>query len=165
MIKPRTGLHFLWLAILTFILDILTKYFVVTRFSLYDSINILPIFNLTYVRNYGVAFSLLADHSGWQKIFFIGLAIVISLVLLIMLYKNNDTQKLQNCAYSLIIGGALANATDRAYHGFVVDFFDFYWRDWHYPVFNIADIAICIGATCLVLDSIKNSDKKSGKKS
>ena len=160
MSKPKSGLSFLWLSAVAFILDLLTKYIVTQNFELYESVNILPIFNLTYARNTGAAFSFLADHSGWQKYFFIVLAIVISAVLLYFLKKNSASQKLQNSAYALIIGGALANMVDRAYNGFVVDFFDFYWQDWHYPVFNVADVAICIGAGLLALDALKNSEKK-----
>ena len=87
--------------------------------------NILPVFNLTYVRNYGAAFSFLAEHGGWQKYFFIVLAIGISLMLVYFMKKNSAEQKLQNSAYALIIGGALANMVDRVYNGFVVDFLDF----------------------------------------
>ena len=144
-------------------LDLLTKYMVVQRFDLYESVNILPVFNLTYVRNYGAAFSFLAEHGGWQKYFFIVLAIGISLMLVYFMKKNSAEQKLQNSAYALIIGGALANMVDRVYNGFVVDFLDFYWDIYHYPVFNVADIAICIGAGLLALDAFKG-DKKSGQK-
>ena len=160
MKNKASGLSFLWLSAVAFILDLLTKYIVTQNFELYESVNILPIFNLTYARNTGAAFSFLADHSGWQKYFFIVLAIVISAVLVYFLKKNSAGQKLQNSAYALIIGGALANMVDRAYNGFVVDFFDFYWQDWHYPVFNVADVAICIGAGLLALDAFKNSEKK-----
>ncbi|MGQ0286460.1 signal peptidase II [Pasteurellaceae bacterium 22721_9_1] len=156
----RTGLSFLWLSIITFVLDLGTKYLVVKNFALYESVNVLPFFNLTYARNTGAAFSFLADHAGWQKYFFIALALVISAILIYFLKKNTALQKLQNAAYALIIGGALANMADRAYHGFVVDFFDFYWQDWHYPIFNVADIAICIGAGLLALDAFKNDPKK-----
>ncbi|EEX50973.1 signal peptidase II [Pasteurella dagmatis] len=158
MTKSKSGLSFLWISAVTFLLDLGSKYLVVKNFDLYDSVNILPMFNLTYVRNYGAAFSFLADHDGWQKYFFIILAIGISLMLLYFLAKNNATQKLQNTAYTLIIGGALGNMADRSYHGFVVDFFDFYWDIYHYPVFNVADIAISIGAGLLMLDAFKNRE-------
>lgn len=161
--SKKTGLSFLWLGLAAFVIDLFTKYLVVSCFELYESVNILPVFNLTYVRNYGAAFSFLADRSGWQKSFFIGLALIISAVLIYFLAQNKVTQKLQNSAYALIIGGALANAADRFYRGFVVDFFDFYWQQWHYPVFNVADIAICIGAGLLALDAFKNSEKKEKK--
>ncbi|WP_373819174.1 signal peptidase II [Glaesserella sp.] len=150
----KTGLPWLWLSAVVLVVDLWTKYIVVQRFELYESVNILPIFNLTYVRNYGAAFSFLADHAGWQKYFFLGLAIVISIALVVMLFKNSAELKLQNAAYALIIGGAIGNAIDRAYHGYVVDFLDFYWDIYHYPVFNIADIGIVVGAGLLILDSV-----------
>lgn len=153
----KTGLIWLWLSFATLALDLLTKYIVVQRFEYGESINILPIFNLTYARNYGAAFSFLADHSGWQKYLFLGLAVMISIALVVMLFKNKADLKLQNAAYALIIGGAIGNAIDRAYHGYVVDFLDFYWDIHRYPVFNVADIAIVVGAGLLILESILDS--------
>ena len=160
MSQQKSGLSFLWLSAVAFVLDLLTKYIVVQKFALYESVNILPVFNLTYVRNTGAAFSFLADHDGWQKFFFIGLAVVISSMLIYFMAKSEAAQKLQNAAYALIIGGALANAVDRAYNGYVIDFFDFYWRDWRYPVFNVADIAICVGAALIALDAFKQGKKQ-----
>ncbi|MDG2915939.1 signal peptidase II [Bisgaard Taxon 10/6] len=162
--QKKSGLSFLWLSAVIFFIDLLTKYIVTQNFELYESVNVLPIFNLTYARNTGAAFSFLAEHGGWQKYFFIVLALVISAVLVYLLRKNSAQQKLQNSAYALIIGGALANMADRAYNGFVVDFFDFFWREWHYPVFNVADIAICVGVGLLILDSFKNGEKKADKR-
>lgn len=162
--QKKSGLSFLWLSAVVFFIDLLTKYIVTQNFELYESVNVLPIFNLTYARNTGAAFSFLAKHGGWQKYFFIVLALVISAVLVYLLRKNSAQQKLQNSAYALIIGGALANMADRAYNGFVVDFFDFFWREWHYPVFNVADIAICVGVGLLILDSFKNGEKKADKR-
>ncbi|ERF77569.1 signal peptidase II [Gallibacterium anatis] len=160
MQKQANGLIYLWLSVVAFILDLFTKWLVVSHFELYESVNILPIFNLTYVRNYGAAFSFLADHSGWQKYFFVLIAVVISALLLFWLAKTPRQKILVNSAYALIIGGALANMTDRLYHGFVVDFLDFYWQIYHYPVFNVADIAICVGAGLLILDYLKNERKQ-----
>ena len=160
MSQQKSGLSFLWLSAVAFLLDLLTKYIVAQKFDLYESVNVLPVFNLTYVRNYGAAFSFLADHDGWQKYFFILLAMGISLMLAYFMKKNRADQTLQNAAYALIIGGALANMVDRAYNGFVVDFFDFYWDIYHYPVFNVADIAICIGAGLLALDAFKGDKNK-----
>ena len=163
MSQQKSVLSFLWLSAVAFVLDLLTKYIVVQKFALYESVNILPVFNLTYVHNTGAAFSFLADHDGWQKFFFIGLAVVISSMLIYFMAKSEAAQKLQNAAYALIIGGALANAVDRAYNGYVIDFFDFYWRDWRYPVFNVADIAICVGAALIALDAFKQGKKQEQK--
>lgn len=156
----KTGLKFLWISLAVLAVDLWTKYVVVQNFAYGESINILPIFNLTYARNYGAAFSFLADHSGWQKYFFLGLAVVISIALVVMLAKNKANLKLQNTAYALIIGGAIGNAIDRAYNGYVVDFLHFYWDIYHYPVFNIADIGIVVGAGLLILESLLESRKK-----
>ena len=163
MSQQKSGLSFLWLSAVAFVVDLMTKYIVVQKFALYESVNILPVFNLTYVRNTGAAFSFLADHDGWQKFFFIGLAVVISSMLIYFMAKSEAAQKLQNAAYALIIGGALANAVDRAYNGYVIDFFEFYWRDWRYPVFNVADIAICVGAALIALDAFKQGKKQEQK--
>lgn len=156
----KTGLKFLWISLAVLAVDLWTKYVVVQNFAYGESINILPIFNLTYARNYGAAFSFLADHSGWQKYFFLGLAVVISIALVVMLAKNKANLKLQNTAYALIIGGAIGNAIDRAYNGYVVDFLHFYWDIYHYPVFNIADVGIVVGAGLLILESLLESRKK-----
>lgn len=156
----KSGLKFLWLSLAIIIADLWSKYIVVKHFEFGESINLLPIFNLTYARNYGAAFSFLADHSGWQKYFFLGLALVISATLIFSLFKNQAVRKLENSAYALIIGGALGNAIDRAYNGYVVDFLHFYWDIYHYPIFNLADIAICVGAGLLILEALVMKKRK-----
>lgn len=160
MAKTKSGLIWLWLSLSTIIIDLLIKYEVVQRFEFGESLNVLPIFNLTYTRNTGAAFSFLAEHSGWQKYFFLALAVIISGALVVMLARNSISKKLENVAYALIIGGALGNAIDRAYNGYVVDYLDFYWDIYHYPVFNFADIAIVMGASLLILESLMDSKKK-----
>lgn len=156
----KTALAWLWLSVLVMAVDLISKYVVVQRFELGESIPILPVFSVTYARNYGAAFSFLADHSGWQKYFFLGLAVIISIALIVMLFKNSATLKLQNSAYALIIGGAIGNAIDRAYHGYVVDFLHFYWDIYHYPIFNIADVAIVCGAGLLILETVLDGKNK-----
>lgn len=160
MAKTKSGLIWLWLSLSTIIIDLLIKYEVVQHFEFGESLNVLPIFNLTYTRNTGAAFSFLAEHSGWQKYFFLALAVIISGALVVMLARNSISKKLENVAYALIIGGALGNAIDRAYNGYVVDYLDFYWDIYHYPVFNFADIAIVVGAGLLILESLMDSKKK-----
>lgn len=159
--KTKSGLIWLWLSLSIFITDLFTKFLVVQRFELYESVNILPIFNLTYVRNYGAAFSFLAEHTGWQTYFFIALALIISGVLIFWLARSPQSQAISNAAYACIIGGALANMVDRTYNGYVVDFLDFYWDIYHYPIFNVADIAICVGAGLLILEFALDRKKKS----
>lgn len=155
-----TGLRWLWLTVVILIVDLGSKQLILNHFQLYESIPLMPYFNLAYAQNPGAAFSFLADKGGWQRWFFAFVAIVICVVLILMMYRQSVNKKLSNIAYALVIGGALGNLCDRLVHGFVVDFIDFYVGDWHWPTFNIADMAICIGAALIILDSFINTDKK-----
>lgn len=80
-----------------------------------------------------------------------------------MMYRTPATSKLNNIAYALIVGGAVGNLFDRSYHGFVVDFIDFYVGDWHFATFNIADCGICIGAALIVLEGFLSPAGKQAK--
>ena len=91
---------------------------------------------------------------------FAGIAIGICVILAVLMYRSKATQKLNNIAYALIIGGALGNLFDRLWHGFVVDMIDFYVGDWHFATFNLADTAICIGAALIVLEGFLPSKEK-----
>ncbi len=125
-----------------------------------DTVPLFPSLNLHYARNYGAAFSFLADSGGWQRWFFAGIAIGISVIPAVMMYRSKATQKLNNIAYALIIGGALGNLFDRLWHGFVVDMIDFYVGDWHFATFNLADTAICVGAALIVLEGFCLLERK-----
>ncbi len=95
---------------------------------------------------------------------FAGIAIGISVILAVMMYRSKATQKLNNIAYALIIGGALGNLFDRLWHGFVVDMIDFYVGDWHFATFNLADTAICVGAALIVLEGFYLLKRKNNNK-
>lgn len=154
MRKPflSTGLRWLWLVLVVIVVDFASKQWIMDNLMLHQSVPVMPYFNLFYAHNYGAAFSFLADKGGWQRWFFAGIAIAIVVALLVMMYRTSASQKLNNIAYALIVGGAIGNLFDRSYHGFVVDFIDFYVGDWHFATFNIADCAICIGAALIVLE-------------
>ncbi|TNH43159.1 signal peptidase II [Photorhabdus luminescens] len=162
MNKPicSTGLRWLWLVVVVLILDLGSKQLVLQHFHLYESVPLIPYFNLTYAQNFGAAFSFLAEKDGWQRWFFAFIAVAISVVLTVMMYRSSAKKKLSNIAYALIIGGALGNLFDRLVHGFVIDFIDFYVGDWHFPTFNIADMAICLGAGLVIIDSFLSPDEK-----
>ncbi|MCP1065522.1 signal peptidase II [Serratia symbiotica] len=147
-----TGLRWLWVVVVVLVLDFVSKQWVLSYLMLGQSEQLMPWFNLFYARNYGAAFSFLADHGGWQRWFFAGIAIAIVVVLLVMMYRSSAQQKLNNIAYAFIIGGALGNLFDRLWDGFVVDFIDFYIGNWHYPTFNLADSFICVGASMIMLE-------------
>ncbi|GAB3034418.1 signal peptidase II [Bowmanella dokdonensis] len=156
----QSGLRWLWLALLTIVLDQLTKIWVMDAMTLYQSISIMPFFNLTYVHNYGAAFSFLSDAGGWQRWFFTAIAITVSALILYWLKQSKAEQVLLPVAFSLILGGALGNLYDRLVYGYVVDFLDFYVGNWHWPAFNLADSAICVGAGLLVIDAFRNNGVK-----
>jgi signal peptidase II len=143
----------LGLAALIVILDQLTKYLVRSTFSLHESIEVTPFFNLVFVFNRGAAFSFLSDASGWQRIFFIALALAASLWI-VWLLRKHASQVLFCLALSLILGGAIGNVIDRLVFGAVVDFLDFHLRGSHWPVFNAADSAISCGAALLVWEAL-----------
>ncbi|KXO13536.1 Lipoprotein signal peptidase [Moritella sp. JT01] len=159
----RTGLIWLWLAVVVFFIDLGTKTFVVSHFQLGESVNVLPVFNFTYARNYGAAFSMFADAGGWQRWFFGVIAVSVSGLLIYWLKKQPAQQYWSNIAYALILGGALGNLYDRIIHGYVIDFLHVYWDTSHFPIFNLADTWICIGAAMLILEAIMESknDKES----
>ena len=157
----ETGLRFLWISAIAFILDQWSKYTVIDSMSLYQSIQVLPFFNFTYVHNYGAAFSFLENAGGWQRWFFTAIAVVVSVVILWWLKQSPRSQKMLPVAFAFILGGALGNVYDRLVHGYVIDFLDFYVNNYHCPAFNIADSAIFIGAALLIIDMFKNGDKKS----
>ncbi|WP_434356749.1 signal peptidase II [Parasalinivibrio latis] len=162
----QSGLRWLWLALLVFVADIGSKLLVMDTmgYGWANRIEILPFFNLLYVHNYGAAFSFLSDASGWQRWFFSIIALGVSGLLAYWMRKTPAAEIRVNAAYAMIIGGALGNLFDRLVHGFVVDFLDFYIGDKHWPAFNLADTAICIGAALIILDGfLQDKNSKTAK--
>ncbi|NOQ93233.1 MAG: lipoprotein signal peptidase [Methylophaga sp.] len=151
-------LKYLWLSGLVIVLDQISKWVMVSWLSLYETVAVIPYFNLTMAHNTGAAFSFLAGAGGWQRWFFVCLTAVISIGLFIWLRKLAKT-KLEAVSISLILGGAIGNVIDRLYFGYVIDFLDVYYGTYHWPAFNIADSAICIGAALLIIDSFKAEPK------
>lgn len=162
----QSGIRWLLLAILVFIVDIGSKFLVMNTmdYGWPNRIEILPFFNLLYVHNYGAAFSFLNDAGGWQRWLFAAIALGVSGLLTFWMRQTPATNKLANGAYALIIGGAIGNLFDRLYHGFVVDFLDFYAGTYHWPAFNLADTAICIGAVLIIIEGFIADRKKADKK-
>ncbi len=146
-------LKWLWLSLIALILDQWSKWWIISTMHLYQSIPVIPHFNLTYVHNTGAAFSFLSDAGGWQRWLFAGLAIIISIVLLVWLIRLKPGEKFLAISISLVLGGALGNLVDRILFGYVIDFLDVYYQNWHWPAFNIADSAICVGVFLMFLES------------
>ena len=155
--------QWLWITLLVILLDQATK-LVADAYLFYQRpVAIMPLFNLTLVYNKGAAFSFLSDAGGWQRWFFIVLSLTISIVLVVWIGRLERHQRLQTVSIALILGGAIGNLIDRSIYGYVIDFIDVYYQQYHWPAFNIADSAIFVGAVLLILDSIKNHDKDSDK--
>lgn len=146
-------LKWLWVSFLALGLDQASKIAVDNSMQLYESISIMPFFNLTYVHNTGAAFSFLAHAGGWQRWLFAGLAFLISGAITVWITRLKQQEVLLAVALSLILGGAVGNLIDRVAYGYVIDFLDVYYQDWHWPAFNIADSAICIGVFLMLLES------------
>lgn len=157
-------LPYLLLSATAIILDQVSKLWTLAHFQYQERVNVIPhFFDWTLVFNPGAAFSFLADQGGWQKYFFLTLALVISAYLWRAIVRN-DFARWGKLGAAMIIGGAIGNVIDRLAYGHVVDFLLFYWNDWYYPAFNIADSFICVGAVLLVLDGLSHKHQKNAAK-
>jgi signal peptidase II len=150
-------LIWLWLSALIIVIDQLTKKLVDTSMQLYQTIGLMPHIQLTYMRNQGAAFSFLSGGGGWQRWLFITLAIAASGFIYTWLKQLKTTQRQEAVAWALILGGALGNLIDRVVLGYVIDFMDIYYGQYHWPAFNVADSAITIGVVTLLIDARKKN--------
>ncbi|MEA3395780.1 MAG: signal peptidase II [Pseudomonadota bacterium] len=158
MAKPRSHtsagmLQWLGLAFILLLADQFTKVLILGYYHLGESTYVTSFFNIVRVHNSGAAFSFLASGSGWQRWFFVGIAVAAVVFILFML-RSHAGQRLFCFAMACILGGAIGNVIDRLLHGYVIDFLDFHLRNWHFPAFNVADSAITLGAACLILDEL-----------
>ena len=149
--------RWLLLSLAVIVLDQFTKFWIAGTFHYGESLPLLPFFNLVHAHNTGAAFSFLAGEAGWQRFFFIGIALAAS-VLIVYLLRKHAAERWFCLALSLILGGALGNVIDRVRLGYVIDFLDFYYASWHFPAFNVADSAITLGAALLILDSLRKKE-------
>lgn len=159
-------LKWLWLSLLAVVLDQGSKLAITSSMELYQSIPVIPFFNLTYVHNKGAAFSFLSEAGGWQRWLFAGLALVISCVIAVWLARLKQHETLLALALSLVLGGAIGNLIDRLAYGYVIDFLDVYYQTWHWPAFNVADSAITLGVILMLAESfglvkLKDAPKQS----
>ena len=150
----------LLLSAVVVVLDQLTKQWILANYQLGDSTFVTGFFNIVRAHNTGAAFSFLAGAGGWQRWFFIALAVAAS-AFIVWLLRGHPGQKLFAFSLSMILGGAVGNVLDRMLHGYVVDFLDFHWSllsglfyRGHFPAFNLADMAITAGAVGLILDEL-----------
>lgn len=145
--------RFLWITAVIVIADQVTKYFAL-KHLMRSEIAIAPFLNFALAFNTGAAFSFLSDAGGWQNLFFVGVAAVVSIIILFMIRRLGANDLQVAVALTLVLGGAIGNVIDRVRFGYVVDFIDVYYQRWHWPTFNIADSAITIGAILLIMDAL-----------
>ncbi len=152
----------IWLLMATMlvVIDQFTKALIMSEFTTGAGVVVTDFFNIVRVHNHGAAFSFLATEGGWQRWLFTGIALA-TVVWIVWMLKTQYGQTLFAFALSCILGGAVGNVLDRIMHGYVVDFLDFHWN-WltplfykgHFPSFNVADIAISVGAIALIADEL-----------
>lgn len=139
--------------------DQASKIYVDRVMTLHQSIPVIDgLFNLTYLRNRGAAFSFLANAS-WRLPFFITVSLIAGVVIVIALQKMRHEQKLAQAALAMIFSGAFGNLIDRIRMGEVIDFLDVYWKTHHWPAFNIADSLICVGVALIALDMLREEKR------
>ena len=152
----RYARHWLLLSVVVVVADQFTKWLAQASLIPYQPVPVIPMFNLTLAYNTGAAFSMLSDASGWQRWFFVSLAIVVVIVLFSWVWRMRADERLHAISITLILGGAIGNLIDRLLHGYVVDFLDVYYGSYHWPIFNIADSAITVGVVVLIIDMFIN---------
>ena len=151
--NTRRFLGWIMAALAIVVLDQITKAYFETQLAYGERWPVLPFFDFTLLYNPGAAFSFLAEGQGWQRWLFTAIAVGATGLILFLL-RRNPGQWLFCSSMTAILGGAVGNLIDRVQHGHVIDFLLFYWKGWHFPAFNVADIAITCGAILLILDEI-----------
>ncbi|AKC60296.1 signal peptidase II [Blochmannia endosymbiont of Camponotus (Colobopsis) obliquus] len=149
-ILKYTGLRWLWLSLLIVIVDLFSKEWVAQHFYFGEMQSLIPCVNCLYTYNFGIIFGILNHSTIQYRWCFVLISICIIIVLLRMMYRLDHSVIIVNMSYAMIIGGGLGNLFDRIFRGAVVDFIDFYIDKWHYPTFNIADIAIVCGVFLII---------------
>ncbi len=156
--SPQAGSAkwYLLLALGVLIADQITKWWAQMSLPMAQAIKVTDFLNWFLIYNPGAAFSFLSQAGGWQRWFFTVIGIVAAIVIIWLLQKNAQDRPF--ClALSLILGGAIGNVLDRLMYGAVVDFIDVHYDGWHWPAFNIADSAICIGAALIIWGELRKS--------
>lgn len=144
------------------VIDQITKYFIYSRFRLGESIPVIPsLFSITYVRNTGAAFGLFYKAPSWfRDPFFIVVPLVALTVITVLLLSVPKEKRLPQVGLSLIFSGAIGNLIDRIRFGYVVDFLDCFWKEHHWPAFNVADSCIVVGVGIVLVLSFFDDKKK-----
>ncbi|GLX14955.1 MULTISPECIES: signal peptidase II [Pseudomonas] len=151
-------LGWVWLSVVVFVIDQVTKFWFDNNLQMWERITVIPnVLDWTLAYNTGAAFSFLAGASGWQRWLFTLIAVAVSVVLVVWMKRLKADETWLAVGLALVLGGALGNLVDRVIFGHVVDFILVHWQSsWYFPAFNIADSAITVGAVLLALDMFKS---------
>jgi signal peptidase II len=161
MVNRSRATAWLFLSGFVVLLDQVSKAYITRHFGEFEFTSVLPILDITCMHNVGAAFSFLASASGWQRWVFIGLAVCVSIAIIVWLWRlPPGTRGLLAAGLALVLGGAIGNVIDRIRLGYVIDFIHFHWERAYFPAFNVADSAITVGAACLLLDALFDSKRK-----
>ena len=143
------------ISVVGLLLDQASKLYIHRTMELFQSIPVIDgFFNIFYIRNRGAAFSFLSQAS-WRVPFFIAVSLIASGVILVAFGRLRNDQKLAQASLAMIFSGAVGNLIDRVRMGEVIDFLDVYWGSHHWPAFNVADSAICVGVTLMILAQLR----------
>lgn len=167
---PKNGnkaIGYYLIALAVLILDQITKQYFERRFELHETVDVIPpVLNWTLAYNHGAAFSFMADAGGWQKWFFALLGLGVSAFIIVYLRRLPQVATVLSLGLALVLGGAIGNVIDRVLYGYVIDFIHVHYADvWHYPIFNVADIGICVGMALVVIDAFFFENKRKSNQS
>lgn len=146
-----TSLSWPAIAVMVLVLDQFTKQLAEQLLTYHQPLPVLPMLNLTLSYNTGAAFSFLGDAAGWQRWLFSGFAAAVSIALVVWLRRLPPWERWMTWGLSLLLGGALGNLIDRLLYGHVIDFIHVYYDRWSYPIFNVADCGITVGAVMILI--------------
>jgi len=149
-----TALVWIWVSLLVILIDQGSKYWISAHFDLYESLDLMPFLRLFLSHNKGAAFSMLGSSPVLAFYLFSTFSALVVMGMLFWIFCLQASNRWLSVSLTLILGGAVGNLIDRVRFGYVVDFIDVYVNQWHWPTFNIADSAICVGAAMLIIDAI-----------
>ncbi len=155
--------HYFFQSILLILLDQISKTLIASKLYMGELFEVTSFLNLTHVHNYGAAFSLFSNATGWQQYFLPIISIVASILIVVWMLKVDSNNKLKIGSLSLVLAGAVGNLIDRVLLGFVIDFVSLHYQNFSFPVFNLADTLLFIGVILLILSDTKINKKNSNK--
>lgn len=160
MLRRLINLPWPAIAVTVLVLDQVTKLLAAQFLAYHQPVPLIPMLNLTLSHNPGAAFSFLGDAAGWQRWLFSGFAVLVSVIVVVWLRRLPPWDRWMTWGLSLLLGGAVGNLIDRVFYGHVIDFIHVYYGQWSYPIFNVADCGITVGAGMILIHAFFLDGKK-----